>query len=201
MNKILICCKTGWQFPGRRRRCLDTWKGVADYYSGLVPFDAVFTFGVREIPHAERIGDCVFLPAPNDYHHLPQRMRECCRWAITEKWWDYIFFMDDDTRLDVDRLVNYDTKGTDYVGPEWKPGVGYASGGGHLLSRRGVEIVACNLKENVGADDLLVGRVLKENGIFLTVDNDRFKVLMPIDAEPGPDNDWVYATPNVREPY
>jgi hypothetical protein len=199
MNKILIGCKSGWQFDGRRERCLNTWMIDIDLFCST-QIDYVFSFGVNNIPAAQKIGHCLFLPCPNEYEYLPKRMRLFCQWAITLEWWDYLFCTDDDTRICAERLVNYDTHGADYIGPEWKRGVGYASGGGHFLSRRAAEVVAERLIENVGHDDLLVGRHLAESGIKLTVDNERFRVLMPLDAEPGHDNNWVYSTPAKREP-
>jgi hypothetical protein len=179
MNKILIGCKSGWQFPKRRERCLRTWMQALPFYRDRV--DAVFTFGVRELPRPERQG-C------------------CCEWAYWLEWpWDYLWCMDDDTRLSLPRLLAYDTAGADYIGPEWKPGVGYASGGGCFLSRRAVAIVAEKLTHVEGADDQLVGEVLRAAGIQLKIDNEHFKVFAELDDKPGPDNEWVYATPKVRE--
>lgn len=197
MNKILISCKTGWQYPQRRQRCLNTWMKSLAFYPGRL--DAVFTFGVQDAVATERHGDFLFLPAPNGYTFLPQRMRLFCEWAIKMPWWNYLWCMDDDTRLDVSRMIHYETNGDDYIGPEWKPGVGYASGGGHFLSRRAAEIVAKYLWDETGADDLLVGALLRQHGINLRVDNEHFKVLMPLDAAPGLDNNWVYSTPKIRE--
>jgi hypothetical protein len=167
------------------------------FYPGRL--DAVFMFGMPWISQPERQGLCLFLPAPNEYSYLPQRMRLFCEWALKLKWWDYLWCMDDDTRLDVRRLMAYDTKGADYIGPEWKPGAGFASGGGNFLSRRAVETVAKNLTQEYGPDDLFVGQVLYDAGIKLTVDNEHFKVLMPLDAKPEPDNIYVYTTPKARE--
>jgi hypothetical protein len=162
--------------------------------------DAVFHFGVPQLAQPERQGRCLFLPTPNAYQFLPQRIRWLCRWAIRQYWeWNYLFLIDDDTRLDVRRLRTYDTAGEDYIGPEWKPGVGYASGGGHFLSRRASAIVAERMAQTEGADDRLEGEVLREAGIKLVVDNEHFRVLAGLHDAPGPGNDWVYTTPAVRE--
>ena len=70
--------------------------------------------------------------------------------------------------------------------PEWRPGVGYASGGaGYFLSRKAAAIVAERLASYpTGAEDLLVGRVLKDAGIELSIDP-RFVPFGSPDAAPA----------------
>jgi hypothetical protein len=197
MNKILISVKSGWQFRERRLRCLNTWM-LSEWFTPH-RLDAVFTLGVPQVVDAERHGNMLFLPAPNEFAYLPQRMRLFCQWALKQDWWNYLWCMDDDTRLSIPRLTRYETNGADYIGPEWTPGAGFASGGGHFLSRRAASLVAERLTQQSGPDDLLVGQLLYDAGINLTVDNEHFKVMMPLEAEPGPDNNWVYSTPKIRE--
>ena len=47
----------------------------------------------------------MFLPCPNSYQALPQRVRLFCEWALTQPDWEYVFKTDDDCRLDIDRLL------------------------------------------------------------------------------------------------
>ena len=54
---------------------------------------------------------------------------------------------------------SYDLAGRDYVGAEWRPGVGYGSGGaGYFLAGPAAAIVAERLTHTTGVEDLLVGK-------------------------------------------
>jgi hypothetical protein len=77
--------------------------------------------------------------------------------------------------------------------------LGYASGGGHFLSRRAAAVIAEKLTHADGADDQLVSKVMAAAGISLVIDNDHFRVLCDIDEHPGPENEYVYTTPRIRE--
>lgn len=207
MNRILIGVLSAWQYPKRRERCLRTWMADLPKHPEA---DAVFLFGVPQLLRAERQGRCLFLPCPNAYQFLPQRTHAFCKWAIEQPGWDFLFKTDDDTRLSLPRLTAYDLRGADYVGTEWKPGVGYASGGGYFLSRRAATIVAesmldwqrpgCFPRPTAPYEDLLVGKVLREAGIPLRTETERFKFFASVNDRPGPQNNWVYCTPGVREP-
>lgn len=198
---ILICCLSGWQMWKRRQRCLNGWMGNVP---GFRKLDAVFCMGVPNLVKPERQGCMLFLPCPNAYQHLPQRTRFLCEWALQRDDWEWLFKTDDDCRLNLSRLVNYPfPPGADYIGAEWRPGVGYGSGNGYFLSRRAATIIAehlCDLRHEAGAEDLLVGQILRKAGIPLVVDNERFHVLAGLDERPGPDNNWVYSSPAEREP-
>jgi hypothetical protein len=78
------------------------------------------------------------------------------------------------------------------VGAEWRPGVGYASGGaGYFLSRKAAAIVAERLASYpTGAEDLLVGRVLHSAGIEFSIDP-RFVPFGSPDHRPRADNDLI----------
>jgi len=197
MKRIIIACKTCWQYQKRREQCLKTWIPQVVVASPWVRH--VMHFAVGSIKTWEISGVYLFLPVADHYPPSPIRMKMLCEWCLLDTEWDYLFCMDDDTRLDVARLWKYDTAGHDYIGPEWRPGAGYASGGGNFLSRRAARVVAEHLRQPLGHDDAAVGAVLAEHGIPLAVDNDHFKVLMGLDDAPGPGNDWVYATPRARE--
>ena len=201
MPRILIGCFSGWQYWRRRERCLSTWMCNVPRFKGL---NAVFCFGVPNLVRPERQGDCLFLPCPNAYQFLPSRTRWLCEWALQQPDWDWLLKTDDDVRLSLKRLVNYPFPlGAEYIGAEWKPGVGYGSGNGYLLSRRAAMVVREQLRDPrhaEGAEDMLVGQVLREAGIPLAIDNERFHVLARLDDRPGPKNNWVYASPEAREP-
>jgi hypothetical protein len=199
MKGILIGCKSAWQMPDRRKRVLGTLMAdVARHrVMGKSPqCDAVLLLGTLQAARIERYGYFLILPCPNSYQHMVQKLRLFCQWALEHDWWDYVMTIDDDTRLDLDRLLGYDPHHADYIGAEWKPGVGYASGNGYLLSRRAAAVIAERMTEWEGCYDALVGHHLSAAGIPLTVENDRFRILAEPGEAPGPDNDWIYANDN-----
>jgi hypothetical protein len=158
---------------------------------------AVFLFGCPTAVAPEQIGPhALVLPCPDDYPGLPQRTMWFCRWAtqysVLSTQWDYLFKCDDDTYISLPRLLAFDPAGRDYIGAEWRIGVGYASGGaGYFLSRRAAAIVAERLAAYpTGAEDLLVGRVLAAAGIELSIDP-RFVPFGSAERRPRADNDLI----------
>jgi hypothetical protein len=148
--------------------------------------DAVFLLGVEEVTapgfHSatipERHGDELWLPCPDAYATLPQRTRWCCQWALSGDCgfdFDYILKADDDTFIHIPRLMEYADRlsvdGIDYAGAEWKPRVGYGSGGGgYLLSKKAASIVAERMSQKTGCEDLIVGQILRAAGIKLEIE-------------------------------
>ena len=138
------------------------------------------------------------LPCPDDYASLPQRTLWFCRWALEEGGrgkgeggWDYLFKCDDDTYVSIPRLLSYDLRGRDYVGAEWRPGVGYGSGGaGYFLSRRAAGLVAERLTQATGAEDLLVGQILRAAGIEFSIEP-RLVPFGSIEHRPRRENDLI----------
>ena len=193
MPRILIGALSAWKYPERRRRCLATWMRDADALG--VP--SIFLLGCPTIVAPEQIGPhALVLPCPDDYASLPQRTMWFCRWAtqysVLSTQWDYLFKCDDDTYISLPRLMAFDPAGRDYIGAEWRPGVGYASGGaGYFLSRKAAAIVAERLESYpTGAEDLLVGQVLRVAGIELSIDP-RFVPFGSSDRRPRADNDLI----------
>ena len=197
MTRILIGALSGWNYHERRQHCLATWMADGDDLG----IQSLFLFGCPTATQPERIGlHALALPCPDDYASLPQRTLGFCRWALgvgsREAWgvgretngdprltphaprpdWDYLFKCDDDTYVSIPRLLAYDLAGRDYVGAEWKPGVGYGSGGaGYFLSRRAAILVAERMEYTrpgpfVGAEDLEVGKVMRNAGIEFSIE-------------------------------
>ena len=174
--QILIGALSGWKYQERRQRCLQTWMHDAD----RLGIEAVFLLACPTADKAERIGPHhLVLPCPDDYASLPQRTRWFCRWALSTEYsalscpWDYLFKCDDDTYVNIPRLAPYAEQlaARDYVGAEWRPGVGYASGGaGYFLSRKAAGVVAEHLRQPTGAEDLLVGQILARHAIQLSLE-------------------------------
>ena len=186
MSRIIIGALTAWQLLERRRLCLDMWMADAD----AMNVDALFLFAAARLAVPELLGNhSLALPCLRDaYDRLPQLTRGFCQWALTRTDWDYLFKCDDDTYTSIPRLLNYDLAGRDYVGAEWRPGVRYGSGGaGYFLSRRAAEIVAENLTQITGPEDLLVGKVLRDAGIKFSIEP-RFVPFGTIDKRPKRNN-------------
>jgi hypothetical protein len=69
--------------------------------------------------------------------------------------------------------------------------VGYGSGGaGYFLSRKAAGLVARELEQATGAEDLLVGEVLRAAGIRLSIDP-RFVPFGSAEKRPRRDNDLI----------
>jgi hypothetical protein len=218
MTRILIGALSGWAYADRRERCLSTWMADGDalgvqsvFLLGCPTAAAPELIG----PYA------LALPCPDDYPSLPQRTAWFCRWALNlpspsavlsggrgaggegallpspsgrgagGEGWDYLFKCDDDTYVSIPRLKAYDLAGRDYVGAEWKPGVGYASGGaGYFLSRRAATIVAETLAITHWAEDLHVGNALRAAGIPLSIEP-RLVPFASMERRPRRDNDLL----------
>ncbi len=101
------------------------------------------------------------------------------------------------TYVSIPRLKAYDLArpgvpgAPDYVGTEWKPGVGYASGGaGYFLSRKAATIVAETLAITHWAEDLHVGNVLRATGIPLSIEP-RLVPFASMEHRPRRDNELI----------
>lgn len=199
MNKLLIGALSCQAYPERRERCLRSWAADLDRFENV---DLLFLIGGCEGP-PRAAGRELYLPCPDDYASLPRKILQFLRWALVHREFDYLFKCDDDTYLRLDRLLSYDTKQQDYIGAEWAPGVNYASGGaGYFLSRKAADIAARGLESlieteglggyPVGAEDLLVGEVLRRAGVPFSIEP-RFIPYGNDDLRPKPGNDIITA--------
>jgi hypothetical protein len=168
---------SGWKdkYRQRRERCRELWASRAFM---------VFILNTPCADNIELMGDCLHIPGDDDYKYLTPRVLKFFRWALAQGVAiDGLWKMDDDTDVDLDRLRTYDTAGADYIGAEWLPGYGkerfgvtYASGGaGYFLSHRAVEVVAAydGILPTI-YEDVNVGWILQEHGIYLRVDQESF---------------------------
>ena len=159
---------------------------------------SVFLIGSPGLDAPSLADRYLLLPGPSDYLSLPQRTRAFCQWAIARDDWDYLFKCDDDTYVSISRLIRYPLT-ADYIGAEWRPGVGYASGGaGYFLSRRAAEVVAEHLTQKEGPEDVYVRDALASQGIPFTRDQ-RFVALGDEELRPRAGNDLItlHAVPSV----
>jgi hypothetical protein len=122
--------------------------------------------------------DEVVLNVEDDYHSLPYKTREICRWALE---YDHVFLCDTDTCVWPKRLFSCRFENYDYVGQITRPFgqtfsynainrsgkdeqhdncYGWASGGiGYFLSRKAVNKIAQETPTS-WAEDLWVGQVM-----------------------------------------
>jgi len=201
-----------WKYQERRERCAQTWMMEGDKLNGTSPGEpaqalhtiehtivrSVFLIGSPGLDAPALAGRNLLLPGPSDYRSLPQRTRAFCQWAIARDDWDYLFKCDDDTYVAISRLVRYPLT-ADYIGAEWAPGVGFASGGaGYFLSRKAAEVVAEHLTQKEGYEDVCVRDALASQGIPFTQDQ-RFVALGNEERRPRADNDLItlHAVPTV----
>lgn len=144
--------------PERRAACRETWLKDCSV-------DYKFFFGAGYTPVSD---DEVVLDVPEGYVGLSLKFRSICQWAL-DHGYDYLFRVDTDAYVWVDRLLQSGFEAHNYSGytipyPEHIAWARYASGAGWTLSRKAMAIVAASNPDHP-ADDLWVGRVLFEHGI------------------------------------
>jgi hypothetical protein len=190
MNRIIIGALTAWKHAERRQRCLDSWipqvlsLGMPSYFLFAATNQNTEFYQPR--PHELMIRVVV-----DSYSHLAPMTHGFCRWALHQPDWDYLFKCDDDTYIHASRLFEYPAKNRDYIGAEWRRGVGYGSGGaGYLLSRRAAEIVARQPVPGRGAEDKWVGNILRNAEVPFSIEP-RFIPFGNLDRRPRPNNDVI----------
>ncbi len=218
--RILIGALSGWKYHDRRQRCLSTWMADGDRtgVQSVFLLGCPNCTGPEELgPHALALpcpDDYPSLPQRTRWfcrwalggkdgapaQRVGGRMKDECGGMLHSSFilppssfpnWDYLFKCDDDTYVSIPRLLAYDLAGRDYIGAEWRPGVGYGSGGaGYFLSRKAAGLVARELEQATGAEDLLVGEVLRAAGIRLSIDP-RFVPFGSAEKRPRRDNDLI----------
>lgn len=161
--KFLIGALSAAAYHDRRQACLETWANVGDRDE----VDVVFLIGQQDCGLPRREGPILYCPCPDNYESLPQKTRWFCLWALVNFQFDYLLKCDDDTYVDIPRLLSCGAT-ADYLGYDIN---GYASGGaGYLLSKNAAISVIGRLFEATGPEDLLVQRVLAQAGIRYTRD-------------------------------
>lgn len=110
--------------------------------------------------------DEVALPVPDSYFHLVFKTKAMHKWAL-ENEFDFVFKVDCDTYVDVNRLMKSGFEQYDFCG--WQSSPQYpivAGGGGYWLSRKALEISA-NAPIQQWAEDHRISNTLAHAGIKL----------------------------------
>ena len=169
------------------QRCLTTWMPTpTDTRIG-----SLFLLGCPAVGKPELMGPhALVLPCPDDYASLPQRTRWFCRWALEEGagergsglkrelspplprppssvlHWDYLFKCDDDTYVSIPRLAVVRPGRAGLRGGRMEGGRGLRQRRGGIFSQpAGGGDCGREAVQSTGAEDLLVGQVLREAGI------------------------------------
>lgn len=111
--------------------------------------------------------DEIILDVEDDYKNLPEKVSLMLRWAL-DQGYDYIFRMDSDVYVVMERLMAAIPVGHDYCGrlrgPSGSYPAPYASGFAYWLSRRGAEARIAGETEDI-AEDRATGNILMSAGI------------------------------------
>jgi len=113
------------------------------------------------------------LGVPDDYKHLPEKTKAICQWAVNNGY-DYLFKIDTDTYVHMDRLLREKFYKHDYSGYvlDSLPVAPYCSGPHYWLSRKAFTILAnadwskYKAAGHETAEDVMVGQILAAHGIY-----------------------------------
>jgi len=163
-------------------------------------------------------GDNIYLECSDKWDDLAVKVHKFYQFCLTNLDFQFIFKCDDDTYVNVDRLMKCGFERHEYMG-NLPPGkTYYAQGGAYFLSKSSVELIATThftsgkrrrwwwggesynhrkygLVKNACIEDMMVGSILNEKGVRLHMD-ERFQN----EAYPSPyDNDWQITSHHVDE--
>ena len=116
----------------------------------------------------------IAVSCPDDYRNLSLKMKEAFSIISSLKLdFDYLLKCDDDTFVNVDNLVMFDTQNKDYIGSElrgFKHGNGVASGGaGYMIKSKWIPHLSSLIPpQGSKMEDVYVGRAIKCLKINLT---------------------------------
>ena len=188
-------------------------KGIQDTWLKSVPpnIRVVFVYG-RPGQKASLEGDRLFLDCPETYEGLPQKMHNFFQFCVRNFEFDYLLKIDDDSYVDIGKLLAFDLRDRDYIGlfrgmgdervtRTWHYGkctdkslevpyegkyiADWARGGGYILSRRAIEILALKTAESHKEhmfEDKMVGDALATESTITKLHADcvKFGVINPM---------------------
>jgi len=113
----------------------------------------------------EPLEDEVFLDVDDGYLGLPAKMKAIYQWVL-DNGYEYVCKVDDDTYVEVPRLVQAGWQQHDYTGRENRGGnPSWASGAAYWLSKRAMQIVAAAPLTSDTAEDRWCSHALHKQGI------------------------------------
>ena len=118
---------------------------------------------------------------------LPFKTQAICKYAVSHGYTN-VFKCDNDTYVDVPRLLTSGFENHDYVGFDWDGRGGYCSGGsGYWLSEKSCKIVIASqftsdygddTRRSLRGEDLQVGEALRAAGV-MPVGDSRYRLRVP----------------------
>lgn len=115
-----------------------------------------------------QLPDEVVLPVADDYHSLPAKTQAMFRWALEHEY-THVFKSDDDSYIQVERLLASGYEKADYMGrvrgPSGPYPAVYCSGFAYWLSAKAAKIIAETTLNGDTAEDRVVGNALLDAGI------------------------------------
>ena len=161
--KLLVGIISCVKHNARREGCRRSWLASVRRDQHV---EAIFVVADPRLREARLEGDTLYAPCLDDYPHLPQKTRCLVEWALAARV-DKLFKCDDDTFVCGDRLIELAAQSPDFTGHEMAPGE-TSGGAGYLLSAKAMSALAeCMGNVDVGAEDVIVSRLLRERGIPL----------------------------------
>jgi hypothetical protein len=136
----------------------------------------------------------LIVECPDIYEDLALKTHKLCQYVSQNIDFDFMFKCDDDTLVLMDNLLNYPIPSEDYIGncnTDKISGIKYGVGGGYLLSKKSVDIIANydfqngedkswwyggqktnrgwrvgkEMRSKASIEDLMVATILNEQGI------------------------------------
>jgi hypothetical protein len=166
---ILFGVKSAALNECKRQAVMETW-------GSTVPESMLFRFviGAKDLTIPAQAPSNWFLAdCPDTYWELPKKLAIFCGTSLQRRDWNFIFSCDDDTFVHVPRLVEF-AKGLSEAGfqglygstpqPSETRNVLHG-GGGYLISRQAAALIADELINLTGADDLIASMVVEEAGL------------------------------------
>lgn len=190
--RLIIGVLTAAGYQQRRDGVMATWGRDAVAHPHV---DLVFLIGDPQAKLPRREGFNLYLPCPDDYDSLPQKTRWFCLWALAHGGqWDRLFKCDDDTYVQVDRLVSGQWE-MPIVGCKDGNGDHFHGGAGYLISRDAALAIATYLTAAKGLEDWKARDAVSHCGMWFEHD-DRF--CFNKERLPMPTNEQItchYASP------
>jgi hypothetical protein len=183
--EILVAICSCQKYSGKRKVIGDTW--LSECVDNVTP---VFFVGGEQECWTDP--QTVMVEAPDDYAHLPLKIRKFFEFSLRNFDFDWIFKCDDDTYVALDRLHSLLSPDHDIIGSPYLEERGSPSGGaGYFLSRAMVEeLLADASLPCVGDEDVIHGEAVIRYGAK-PLSTPRLK--MDASNFPRPDNDIVTA--------
>lgn len=158
----------GEKYESRQRLCQETWFGALQKMGHQIVFVKTVSMPV----HDQCTYGLVEVMAEDGWDALPQKTRRWCQYALNRPSWTHIAKIDDDCYVDpcrYDAFLKTLTPEMQYVGGDVGGLQGlppYASGGAsYILGREAVRLVAEQMTQKTGCEDLIAGDIMRKASI------------------------------------